>query len=204
MSKLVKFNNTLPLIKNYICPSIKSFQLPLIDIQIIDTLKRQELTLPEINKSKEVYDPLLGFQIHKNLPGSSNKNSIHCGKPLFNELKWRRRKMNIKKRKKYQKKMYYVIQKRIQNKEKRYNNLLDIFKEVTNKKVDLFDPKRFVLRELEKAKFYGYKCSPIYDQYRNLISSNLKTFDETYFRKFDDVKKPIHLKYEEELQNKIK
>ena len=43
-----------PLIK---CPSIKSFQLPINDFKITDILKRHELTLPEINKKKEILVP---------------------------------------------------------------------------------------------------------------------------------------------------
>jgi hypothetical protein len=37
---------------NYKCPSSQTFQLPLIDIQIVDILKRHRLQLPEINEKK--------------------------------------------------------------------------------------------------------------------------------------------------------
>ena len=44
---------------------MKSFQLPLTDIKIDDIMKRQMLNLPEINKNKEVTDPLLSKQNKK-------------------------------------------------------------------------------------------------------------------------------------------
>jgi len=191
---------------SYKCPSNRIFKLPLFEIN--DQIKRQELTLPETDKNKIIFDPLLNFQIERQMP-SFNKNSepMYCGRPLFSELKWRSRKMNIKKRKKYQKKMFYVIQKRRQAKEKRYQGLLSLFQSIQEKRVEKFDPLRFIQRELEKAKFYGYRCSPIYDSYRDLVNTNLKSFDEKYFRKFEDTKKPIHLNYPEfldELKSKKK
>lgn len=182
--------------QTYKCPSIKSFQLPINDFKITDILKRHELTLPEIHKNKIVYDPLLAFQIEKQLPQIRNETQnapMYCGRPLFSEISWRRRKMNIKKKKKYLKKMYYIIQKRKQNKEKRFTNIIDMFRAIHEKKRDLFDSARFINRELEKAKFCGYKVSGIYDRYRTIANSTLKSFDEKYFRTFVDPKKPVHL-----------
>ncbi|CAF0853621.1 unnamed protein product [Brachionus calyciflorus] len=186
---------------NYKCPSIKSFQLPINDFKITDIIKRHELTLPEINKKKEIFDPLLQFQIEKELPKNDNNlnKPMYCGGSLFSEVKWRSRKMNIKKRKKYQRKMFYVIQKRRQAKEKRYNNLMELYKSIHEKKSELFDPIKFVNRELEKAKFFGFKANPVYDEYRNILNDKVKTFDEKYFRKFEDLKKPLHIRLEEEL-----
>ena len=190
----------------YKCPSIKSFQLPLIDIQIIDILKRQHLNLPEINKNKEVIDPLLIFQIEQKLPESPVRQTrpMHCNQSLYSEVKWRRRKMNKKKKKKYLKKMFYVIQRRKQAKEKRYQTILNLYEKIHEKKVESFDPYKMINRELEKAKFYGFRTTHLYDEYRNLINEKLVSFDEKYFRKFDDPKLPIHLKYTGDLSDIIK
>lgn len=192
------------LVKNnpYICPSIKSFQLPLNDIRILDILKRQELTLPEIHKNKEVFDPLLINQVNKNLPEHHpNRQSpaMECGRPLFSEIKWRKRKMNIHKRRKYQKKMFFKFKTRKQNKEKRYTALCEMLAQIHAKKTEAFEPIRFINRELEKAKFYGYKCSNVYDKYREIVNVEIKSFDEKFFRRFDDPNKPLHVKYAEEL-----
>jgi hypothetical protein len=74
----------------YKCPSVKSFQLPLIDIRIIDILKRQQLNLPEIYQNKTVSDPLLGFHIEKKLPQSIKQNRpMQCNRSLYSEVKWR-------------------------------------------------------------------------------------------------------------------
>lgn len=197
-----EFNKNLV---TYKCPSIKSFQLPLIDIQIIDILKRQHLNLPEVNKNKEVIDPLLIFQIEQKLPESSKKiRPMQCNQSLHSEVKWRRRKMNKKKKKKYLKKMFYVIQRRKQAKEKRYQTILNMFQKIHEKKVENFDPYKMINRELEKAKFYGYTTTNLYDQYRELINRNLVSFDEKYFRKFEDPKLPIHLKYSGDLSDIIR
>lgn len=194
-------NNTLI----YKCPSIKSFQLPLIDIQIIDILKRQHLNLPEVNKNKEIMDPFLKFQIEQKLPESIKTNMpMKCNRSLYSEIKWRRRKMNKKKKNKYLKKMFYVIQRRKQAKEKRYQNILTLFQNIQEKKVENFDPYKMINRELEKAKFYGFKATSLYDEYRDLINKNLVSFDEKYYRKFDNPLLPIHMKYEGDLSSIIK
>lgn len=162
--------------------------------------------MPEINKNKEIIDPFLRFQIEKELPKANQdlNKPMYCGKPLYSETKWRSRKMNIKKRKKYQKKLFFVIQKRKQAKEKRYNNLLELYKKIHEKKTEVFDPVRFVNRELEKAKFFGFKCNPIYDQYREILDQKFKTFNPKYFTKFEDTKKPLHIKLEEEMNQENK
>jgi hypothetical protein len=101
--------------------------------------------------------------------------------------------MNIKKKKKYLKKMYYAIQKRKQNKEKRFTNIMDLLKTIHEKKSELFDPQRFINRELEKAKFCGYRVSGIYDRYRLIANRSLKSFSPKYTQTFVDPKKPLHL-----------
>ena len=182
---------------NYKCPSAKSFQQPLVDIKITDTLKRQILKLPEVNKKKIVFDPLL-FQIEKKLPEFSlnNINSpMQCKSPIFSEIKWRKRGMNKKKRMKYQKKMFYVIKRNKQAKEKRYQTILSLYEKMNIKKVESFDPLKFINRELEKAKFYGYKCDSTYNNLRNNINS-IKSFDSKFFKKFIDPKLPIHMLFE--------
>lgn len=183
-----------------ICPSLKIFQLPLNDIQIIDILKRQELTLPEINKNKLVWDPLLINQVSRELPQreEASKPSMECGKPLFSELRWRSRKMNIKRRRKYLKKLQFKIQTRLQNKAKRYQDLCNMISAIHEKKTQAFDPMRYINRELEKARFFGYRSSPIYDQYRDVIEKGVKSFDDKFFTKFEDKREPLHLRLEKE------
>lgn len=184
---------------------MKIFQLPLNDIQIIDILKRQELTLPEVNKSKFVWDPFRSGQVAHELPerpsGDAN-GPMHCGRPLFSELRWRRRKMNIKRRRKYLKKIHYQLQTRLQNKAKRYQNLLNMISDINEKKTQVFNPSKFIDREIEKAKFFGYRCSPVYDEYRKIVNEKMPSFDERYFRKFDDHRQLLHIKLEEKLFGK--
>ncbi len=180
----------------YKCPSIKSFQLPINDFTITDILKRHELTLPEINKQKIVYDPLLIHHLDKELPEyqkESRNSPMQCGKSLYSEVKWRKRMMNIKKRKKYQQKMFYVFQNRKQVKEKRYNSLCDLFKSIHEKKTEIFTPINYIYRELEKAKFYGYSCTNVYKDYRKIVEDNLKAFDPKYTRKFEDPNIPVKI-----------
>ena len=124
-------------------------------------------------------DPFLKFQIEQKLPESIKTNMpMKCNRSLYSEIKWRRRKMNKKKKKKYLKKMFYVIQRRKQAKEKRYQNILTLFQNIQEKKVENFDPYKMINRELEKAKFYGFK--------------------------FDNSLLPIHMKYEGDLSSIIK
>lgn len=178
----------------YKCPSVKSLQFPINDFKITDILKRHELTLPEINKQKIVYDPLLAHHLERALPEyqkESRNLPMQCFKPIFSEKKWRSRMMNIKKRKKYQAKMFYVIQNRKQAKEKRYNKICDLFKTIQEKKTEIFTPMKFINRELEKAKFYGYSCTNIYNDYRQIIEQNLKAFDPKYTRKFENPNIPV-------------
>lgn len=105
--------------------------------------------------------------------------------------------MNKHKRKKYLKKMFYVFKRRRQAKDKRYNNILALYRKIHEKKVEAFDPYKFITRELDKAKFFGYRCTDgqIYDQARSQIES-IPTFDEKYFRKFVDTKLPVHMRPE--------
>jgi hypothetical protein len=112
--------------------------------------------------------------------------------------------MNKKKKKKYLKKMFYVIQRRKQAKEKRYNNLLTLFQKIQEKKVECFDPYKMIEREFEKAKFYGFKSTTLYDEYRTIINEKLVSFDPKYFRKFENPKLPIHMRYEGDLSDIIK
>jgi hypothetical protein len=182
---------------NYICPSIKGFKFSINDFKIEDIIKRHELSLPEIAKNKVIQDPLLLFQIEKELPHIQNaltNTSMYCGQSLFNERHWRSRKMNIKKKKKYEQKLFYVFERRRQNKDKRFENIKAMYAQIHDKKTQLFDTERFMNRELEKAKFYGFTCSPIYDEYRKIVNEKMQSFDQKYFRKFEDVKKPIHMK----------
>jgi hypothetical protein len=113
----------------------------------------------------------------------------------MSEIAWRKRKMNKHKRKKYLKKMFYVIKRRRQAKEKRYNNILALYKSIQEKKVEAFDPVKFINRELEKAKFFGYTCDDVYDRTREAVKG-MRTFDEKYSKVFVDRKVPVHLRPE--------
>jgi len=113
----------------------------------------------------------------------------------MSEIAWRKRKMNKHKRKKYLKKMFYVMKRRRQAKEKRYNNILALYKSIHQKKVEAFDPVKFINRELEKAKFFAYSCDEVYDKTREIVKS-IPTFDEKYSRVFVNRKIPVHLRPE--------
>lgn len=181
---------------NYKCPSMKSFQLPLTDIKITDILKRQSMNLPEINKNKLVEDPLLDFQIEQKCPETLKKSvPMSCNQSMGSEIGWRKRKMNKHKRKKYLKKMFYVIKRNRQAKEKRYNNILALYRNIHAKKVEAFDPASYINRELEKAKFFGYNCDNVYEKTRESVMA-IKTFDDKFTKKFVDSKLPVHLRPE--------
>ena len=181
--------------KAYQCPSTKGLKFSVNDFKIIDAIQRHELTLPEINKKKVIKDPALIFHVEKQLPvQNDSKNTPMQCLQLNNERKWRARKMNIKKKRKYEKKLFYVNVKRRQNKEKRFNEILAMYEDIQKKKVELFDPTRFMHREIEKAKFFGFQCSPVYSEYRKIVDEKMKSFDEKLTRKFDNKKLPIHIK----------
>jgi hypothetical protein len=199
LSSIIKSYNASSSTIMYKCPSMKKFQLPLIDFKIIDILKRHELTLPEINRNKEIFDPIIISQVNKQLPnleknGKTN-TPMRCSRSLYSEVKWRKRKMNKKKLRKYKKKMFFEIQKRKQAKEKRYQNILTMLKSIEEKRVEIFDPEQYINRELEKAKFFGYKCSPDYEEMRKIINEKMVATDDRYFRKFEDKHIPLHIKY---------
>lgn len=185
-----------------------TLKLPIQDFKIIDNLKRVELTLPEIAKHKVVDDPLsfLDPTFRKiieeptaNANENNNNKQIECGNCLNSERKWRSRYMNKKKKAKYEKKMFYVIQRRNQAKAKRYNGLLKMYTDIHEKKSELYSPLAFVNRELEKARFYGYKATPVYDELRDQVNNTMQTFDEKLTRKFEDTKRPYHVLYNEEI-----
>jgi hypothetical protein len=75
-----------------------------------------------------------------------------------------------------------------------------IMQQIEEKKSEIYDPIRFIHRELEKAKFFGYKCTPIYDEFRDLLNTKMNTFDEKFTRKFEDIKKPMHMIYTDVLK----
>lgn len=111
--------------------------------------------------------------------------TYQCGQPLFSVLRYRSRRMNKLKQKRYFKKMKFVLMKREIRKQRRYEKLLAMYKKMFDKRTQMFDPQRLVHRELEKAKFWGYRVNPIYNQYRDFIKANMNTIDERYTRKFD-------------------
>ena len=172
----------------YKCPSQITFKIPLNDIKINDVLIKQEFKLPQLRNQIELIDPLL--HIEKALPQSESVNSnvrYECNKPLNNVLRYRRRHMNRKKQAKFYKKRKYILLEHKILKEKRYDKLLDMYRKIFEEKTDRFDPTKLIYREIEKAKFYGYKVNDVYDKYRFFIKSNVKKIDEKYFRKFDDI-----------------
>lgn len=171
----------------YKCPSIKSFKLPLIDIEIGDNLIRKEVKLPELSNKKELIDPI--FQIDKLLPEIESRRdlSYSCGQPLMNTLKYRRRRMNKKHKKKYLKKMKFVFMKREQTKQKRFEKLKEMYSAIFEKKLSIYDPMKKINRDLEKAKFFGYRVNSTYAQYRQLIDKSFKNFDSRLTRRFTPV-----------------
>ena len=162
--------------------------MPLNDIKFNDVIIKHELKLPQLKNQIELIDPLL--HIEKSLPQSESINSnvvYECNRPLYSVLKYRSRHMNRKKKMKRLKLMKNELISRQLSKQKRYERLTNFYQKIFDKKTEMFDPTRLVYREIEKAKFYGYRVSADYEQYRYFLKNKMKTFDEKYFRKFDDV-----------------
>ena len=179
----------------YKCPSKITFKLPLNDIKINDILIKHELKLPQLRNQIELIDPLL--HIEKSLPQNESINSnikYECNKPLFSVLRYRSRRMNRKKQQAFYKRMSYILEKRKLKKLKRYEKLKDLYKLVFEKKTERFDPERMIKRELEKAKFFGYKVTDEYDKYRQYIKECMQTFEPKFSQKFDGQVNFIHNK----------
>jgi hypothetical protein len=168
----------------YKCPSIKSFKFPLVDIEIVDNLVKKEVKLPELSNKKELIDPI--FQIDKLLPEIESRRdlSYSCGRPLMNTLMYRRRRMNKKHKKKYLKKMKFVFMKREKAKQKRFEKLKEMYSAIFEKKLSIYDPMNKINRDLEKAKFFGYRVNNAYAEYRQLIENNFKNFDQRFTQQF--------------------
>ena len=151
----------------YKCPSRITFKIPLNDIKINDVIIKHELKLPQLRNQIELIDPLL--HIEKSLPQSESINSnvaYECDRPLYSVLKYRSRHMNRKKKMKRLKLMKHELISRQLSKQKRYERLTNFYQKIFDKKTEVFDPTRLVYREIEKAKFYGYRVSADYEQYR--------------------------------------
>jgi len=89
---------------------------------------------------------------------------------LTNTVKYRSRRMRLHHRKKWLKKFKYDLLKKLREKIKRRGKLFEIENSIILGKAEQFNAEHYVKRELEKAKFYGYRVSPIYDKLRDDIT----------------------------------
>ncbi len=89
---------------------------------------------------------------------------------LVNTVRYRARRMRLHHKKKWLKKFKYDLLKKLREKIKRRGKLFDIENSIILGKAEQFNAEHYVKRELEKAKFYGYRVSPIYDQIRDDIN----------------------------------
>ena len=74
--------------------------------------------------------------------------------------------MRLHHRKKWLKKFKYDLLKRLREKIKRRGKLFEMENNIILGKAAQFNAEHYVKRELEKAKFYGYRVSPVYDRLR--------------------------------------
>ena len=89
---------------------------------------------------------------------------------LTNTIQYRSRRMRLHHRKKWLKKFKYDLLKRLREKIKRRGKLFTMENEIILGKGEQFNAEHYVKRELEKAKFYGFRVSPVYDQIREDIN----------------------------------
>jgi hypothetical protein len=89
---------------------------------------------------------------------------------LVNTVKYRARRMRLHHKKKWLKKFKYDLLKKLREKIKRRGKLFEMENSIILGKGEQFNAEHYVKRELEKAKFYGYRVSPIYDQIRDDIN----------------------------------
>jgi hypothetical protein len=89
---------------------------------------------------------------------------------LINTIRYRARRMRLHHKKKWLKKYKYDLLKKLREKIKRRGKLFEIENSIILGKAEQFNAEHYVKRELEKAKFYGYRVSPIYDQIRDDIN----------------------------------
>ncbi len=97
--------------------------------------------------------------------------------------------------------MKYIIAKRLQLKEKRFEKLKDLYKSIFEQRTKLFDADKLVKRELEKARFSSYQVSDTYDRLRRYVKKTMQPFNSAYFRTFDDG--PLQLKKKLNKQPKL-
>ena len=89
---------------------------------------------------------------------------------LTNTVRYRARRMRLHHKKKWLKRFKYDLLKKLREKIKRRGKLFEMENAIILGKAGQFNAENYVKRELEKAKFYGYHVSPIYDQIRNDIN----------------------------------
>ncbi|CAF1071253.1 unnamed protein product [Rotaria magnacalcarata] len=89
---------------------------------------------------------------------------------LTNTIAYRSRRMRLHHKKKWLKKFKYDLLKKLREKIKRRGKLYEMENSIILGKAEQFNAEHYVKRELEKAKFYGYRVSPVYDQIRDQIS----------------------------------
>ncbi|CAF2971801.1 unnamed protein product [Rotaria sp. Silwood2] len=89
---------------------------------------------------------------------------------LTNTVAYRSRRMRLHHKKKWLKKFKYDLLKKLREKIKRRGKLFDMENSIILGKAEQFNAEHYVKRELEKARFYGYRVSPVYDQIRDQIN----------------------------------
>ncbi|CAF4476461.1 unnamed protein product [Rotaria socialis] len=89
---------------------------------------------------------------------------------LTNTVAYRSRRMRLHHKKKWLKKFKYDLLKKLREKIKRRGKLYEMENSIILGKAEQFNAEHYVKRELEKARFYGYRVSPVYDQIRDQIS----------------------------------
>ncbi|CAF1334367.1 unnamed protein product [Rotaria sordida] len=89
---------------------------------------------------------------------------------LINTVAYRSRRMRLHHKKKWLKKFKYDLLKKLREKIKRRGKLYDMENSIILGKAEQFNAEHYVKRELEKARFYGYRVSPVYDQIRDQIN----------------------------------
>ena len=86
---------------------------------------------------------------------------------LSNTVRYRARRMRLHHKKKWLKKFKYDLLKKLREKIKRRGKLFEMENAIILGKAEQFNAEHYVKRELEKARFYGYRVSPVYDRIRD-------------------------------------
>ncbi|KAI3386042.1 hypothetical protein SNEBB_001846 [Seison nebaliae] len=90
---------------------------------------------------------------------------ISCRKPLYSELKYRRRRMRKHKLKKLHKKMQFVRIKQQLAKADRRDRIRRLEEWIIKRRADIFTAEKFVERSLNLVRKRGYRSSDEYENY---------------------------------------